>query len=218
MKIGIIPAAGKAERFGGVAKELLVTRDGITLLEHAVNQLSFCDQIIVITTQEKMLLHSAICGDRDCVFTLQKGDGFVSAIFSGLKYNAEKYFIVMPDTVFSPSMAERIGEDADLWTMDFYVGIFYTRYARRFGIKIGSLWQDKPNLPDIDRPFYPAWGYFGLSGRMRERWMEMRDINPSVDIPDLMTYASQNGNSGEYNIQSYHDMATIEDYKEYLCS
>ena len=216
LKLGIIPAAGKADRFGGIAKELLVAKDGTTLLQHAVSQLSFCDLVLVITTDDKFVIHSKICGD--CMFTQQFGDGFINAVFTGLQIEADRYFVVMPDTVFAPSVLDIFGKDIEAGGYNYFYGYFMTRYARRFGVKIGSLWRDKPDLPDLAEPNYKAWGMFGVGRDMRDRWIELRERDPGLDIPDLMTYSESNGRISSGKMTSYHDMASIEDYKEYLCS
>ena len=56
-KVGIIPAAGQALRFGGVIKELLRLPDGRTLLEHAVERLAHCDRIVVVSNADKVDKH-----------------------------------------------------------------------------------------------------------------------------------------------------------------
>jgi molybdopterin-guanine dinucleotide biosynthesis protein A len=81
MNLGIIPAAGKASRFYGTAKELLPVGDQ-TCIQRAVDCMKkVCDEIVIVTN--KIDTHATL--SPDCLFSLQQGDGLMSAVLSGLR-------------------------------------------------------------------------------------------------------------------------------------
>jgi CTP:molybdopterin cytidylyltransferase MocA len=97
-KVGIIPAAGKATRFGGLFKELLPLPNERLLLTEAVERLRFCDQIIVVTSNEKAEAHKAIL-PKDVIIQYQTGKELWGAIQTGfMRASADFYYMTMPDT------------------------------------------------------------------------------------------------------------------------
>ena len=98
MNIGIIPAAGKAVRFGGILKELLPAQDGISFINHAANKLrGICDFIIVVTNTEKIQNHMQDL--KDVVFIEQANNlNLLGAVQTALQIKAERYYFTMPDT------------------------------------------------------------------------------------------------------------------------
>ena len=71
--IGIVPAAGKAERFGGLLKELLPWGDssllGTTVLALQVH----CENVVVLTRPDKIMQHAQALDGYGVTFILQEG-------------------------------------------------------------------------------------------------------------------------------------------------
>lgn len=210
IRLGIIPAAGKAERFGRIYKELLADKKGKTLLENAVEQLGFCESAVVITSDHKLAAQKYLC--RDSEYRYQKySDGLHGAIMTGARIAADAYFIVMPDTVFSPYPVDMFGDKLDDESVDLFLGYFYTMTPSRFGVNIGGKWVDKPDIKD-GFAYFRAWGFLGFSHRIKMKFAEM-------EIHEFINWCyDENRKIAEAKMTSYHDMATIDDYRNYLCS
>lgn len=206
--LGIIPAAGKAERFGNIYKEFLPDKDGVSLLERATKLLDFCDYTIIVTREHKVTSQRHICQEQD--YILQRfGAGLHAAIMTGARHIASTYFVVMPDTVFEPSIFDMFGAKLYDQEIDLYLGCFETSMPNRFGVKVGDKWVDKPDIKS-GFAYFKAWGFIGFSHRLRDDFA-------SMEIAEFINYCYDTGkNIAEAEMTSYHDMATIEDYKEYL--
>jgi len=70
-KLGIIPAAGQASRFGGLNKELLPTRDGTSFLMKAVQRLPV-DRVVIVTNTDKIAAHARVIGSA-ADYDIQQG-------------------------------------------------------------------------------------------------------------------------------------------------
>ena len=206
--LGIIPAAGKATRFGGILKELL-PGGGLSLMSKQVFALThICDQVVVITTTEKIQEHAR---DLQCfgkvIYAIQndKRDAW-GAIVTALTYEADYYHYLYPDVY--------MGEiNIAAYKDDFVLHLFDTDKPERFGCYREGQIYDKMLL----EPPQKAYGALSWSKEVRDYW-RMHDNN--YDITSH-THAfnmaiSQFGCNCQDTIDYYHDIASFDDYKELI--
>ena len=101
-KLGIIPAAGKGVRFGGLYKELLPIGDGETLLSRAVDTLEEIpvDSTLIVTSHYKVNAHCAALNNRNVKFAIQRDyehDAW-GAIVESFDMACDWNYYLMPDT------------------------------------------------------------------------------------------------------------------------
>jgi hypothetical protein len=203
--IGIIPAAGKSTRFGGLFKELLPLPDGRSLLEHAVDRLDFCDRIVVVTNFEKAEYHQRLLGkNRKVLLQQQMGKELWGAIRTA--YNSvdgDRYFMTMPDTY--------IGQHAfsDPPTDSFGLGYFITNEPNRFGILQDGFVTDKYQDARIPAT---AWGVLTWAKHICDLWND-REVE---DYTQAINTAIMNGDWGKWPIGEYWDIANMQRYMELL--
>lgn len=201
--IGIISAAGKAERFGGVSKELLPAKDGFSLISHAYKRLQpVCDLVIVVTNKDKVRDH--IKELEDVYFVEQTNQlDILGAIQSGMKkIKAERYYFTMPDTF----LRDDVFIDMPLGD-GFSIGLFETLKPEKFGCLVDKVVYDKSS--DVPSPAQ-AWGVLSWNGMIQDLFFE----NP--DLPLVLNNAIKKYGFEYWDIGEYYDMATIHDYIEYL--
>ena len=202
MKIGIIPAAGKAERFGGILKELLPARDGVSFINHAADRLRLiCDLIIIVTNKDKAQSH--IQNVKDALFIEQDNNlNLLGAVQSALKIEAERYYFTMPDTY----MRNDIFIDTPL-VNGLSLGIFETRKPERFGCLVDGLIVDKSH--SINAPAN-AWGVLSWGWAWRDNFFY------ADNFTDVINGIIKKAGFSTWNIGEYSDMATVKDYIEYM--
>lgn len=199
--IGIIPAAGRATRFGGLAKELLPAWDGRSLLSHACARLRpYCDLIIVVTSQKKVEHHMKEA--KGVMFVEQAGSELLGAVQSGITIPAERYYFTMPDT-FVPDDVFDIAPTGK-WLS---VGTFFTMTPERFGCLVDGFVIDKQQgLPAPAE----AWGCLSWDGAARSEFFNAGSFS------DAINNIIKKFGHRVWQIGDYFDMATVEDYKEYI--
>lgn len=202
MKIGIIPAAGKAERFGGVLKELLPARDGISFINHAADRLRpVCDLVVIVTNKDKAQSH--IQSVKDVIFIEQDNSlNLLGAVQSALKIEAERYYFTMPDTY----MRNDVFTDTPIM-VGLSLGIFETYKPVRFGCLVDGLIIDKS--PDIQSPAN-AWGVLSWGQEWRGNFFYADNFTNAING------VMKNGGFATWSIGNYSDMASVNDYIEYL--
>jgi len=203
IKVGIIPAAGSATRFGGIIKELLPLADGRSLLEHAIERLSFCDRVVVVTSPGKMHQHRTNIRQRVNIIP-QHGHEMWGAMQTGMNaYDADQYYLTMPDTWMYDSAFHGVPE------IDFGYGYFITETPERFGVLVGDRFVDKPK--DADVPAV-AWGVLTWSKAVRDLWNEKRITN----YTDAINQAIRDYSHRHWHIGPYFDCADMNRYMELL--
>lgn len=201
-KVGIIPAAGRASRFGGTLKELLPAKDGRSFLRHAVNRLPV-DLVVIVTNPDKVLSHMAEIGP-DAAYILQRGTNDIwSAIETALQVRAERYYFTMPDTYLPPDIFAK-PHDAD-----FVLGTFATKTPERFGVLIGDMVINKQH--DLPTPAR-AWGVLEWSERVVDFW---RSSKPQ-EYTQAINAAMREFGYQTFPITYYHDNASMRDYFNFL--
>lgn len=201
--IGIIPAAGKATRFGGLFKELLPLPDGRSLLEHAIERVAFCDRVVVITNSKKYQAHHDLLGDK-VILLDQQGHELWGAIKTAYNhYDADRYYFTMPDTYIR----------ADVFRNEpgasFNLGYFLTNEPKRFGILHDGVVIDKANV--TERPAV-AWGVLSWAKHICDLWNERRVENYTQAI----NVAIAQNDWDKWPIGRYYDCADMPRYMELL--
>lgn len=200
--IGIIPAAGKAQRFGGVLKELLPACDGLSFLRHAVVRLPV-DEVIIVTNADKIEDHAREIGSS-ATYAIQSGNNDIwSAIDTAIHIPASRYLLTFPDTLIPDDVFA--GDPGD----DFVMGVFQTMIPGRFGVLSDRGVINK----DASLPIpATAWGVLGWSGRVVDYWLQ----TTPASYTDAINLAIKAFGYGTFPLAYYCDMATVQDYQDYL--
>jgi len=211
--LGIIPAAGKAERFSGIYKELLPVADkqlGFTSALHSaikrVNQMG-AREAIVITNEEKIAVHAhALRATAFPVsFVLQRGDELWGAISSTF-YRGEDSLLIMPDTIFTP--VEQIPRTEHVISF----GTFETGHPERYSVlRNGSIYTKQPWPHQTKNA--SAWGCVYWRHAAVDFWKANHynhyDQAFQAAIDAFPSY-------GVFSIMEYYDIGSYEQYCSYL--
>jgi len=202
--LAIIPAAGKATRFGGTLKELLPVYNGLSLLEMCFHRLPRTTETLVVSTPEKIAEHSRVMGNR-VLYTVQgeKMDIW-GAILEALQIPAKRYFFMMPDTL--SNILEKHSRE-----LDFQLGLFETMKPYRFGCIVDGVIVNKS--VQVRTPAF-AWGALSWSQNVRSFWFEQ--------MPETYTkainIAMKEFGYETCRIDPYYDFASFEDYTDFIRS
>lgn len=205
-RLAILPAAGNALRFGGQYKELLPVANGENALQAAYRRVSQFEQVLIITTPEKIALHAQAC--PQAVFVLKTSDQLYETLLNCLKgFPADEYYFTMPDTVWSGAWPKTPYNQLGL-------GIFQTYEPERFGVLYDSRIVDKGMWTKPGTPFM-AWGVLCWTKAVRDYWLE----NEFPNLPTALNAAMQHLGYSCFQISDYHDFANLTHYAKYLaCS
>jgi len=203
MTVGIVPAAGRAERFGGLLKELLPWGDS-SLLGNTVQALQvYCDNVIVLTRPEKIMQHAQALDGYGVTFVLQEGYSLLAGLQS-ITWDSDYYLFAMPDTVF-PFFAFPRGFDKGV----FQIGLFSTTEGHRFGVFEEQIDDKNPDNKGLHRY---AWGLLGwpFAGMkvIRETYVK--------EHTDAFNLAIETVGFETFIMDYYHDFADLDQYKEAL--
>jgi hypothetical protein len=199
--IGIIPAAGKASRFGGILKEMLPAHDGVSLITHAYKRLrAHCDLIVVVTNTDKVQHHmTAIKG---VVFVeQQKQTDLIGAVQAAMEVKASRYLFTMPDTYASETAFDNLPDSV------LSLGLFLTHKPERFGCLVdGVVYDKKPSTPSPAM----AWGALSWQSETKDIWL----TSPTL-TDGLNSIIAKHGYS-TWEMGDYYDMASMRDYADYI--
>jgi len=213
MKLGIVPAAGKAERWGGHIKELMPTGKGEAIIDFCMQALiPATDAILVVTSPEKLPVMAAHLAKHDhpIAYIMQSYVGDIwGAIRTAIDFRADTYLFAMPDTVLAPSTF------AHYPTYPFAMGLFKTNFPERFGVIANRRIVNKKPLSFFEKdPPYEAWGVLKWDAECVDYWL----------YADPLTYTEAfNSAIGQFGlsfwqIPLYYDMATHNDYLAYFAA
>ena len=190
-RIGVIPAAGKAIRFGRIPKELLPLPDGRALIDHAVDRLQFCDRIVLVTSDEKLPFHQAIAGDRVTIVCQEGNEMFGAWMTACSLYKGDRYYMTMPDTYIDGSAFEGCPE-----AIEFALGLFDTYEPHRFGVLAEGGVRDKWDNAPVPAK---AWGALMWSRKVYEEWAaDKRLWDYTKAINNALHYGLNTWNIGKY--------------------
>ena len=202
MRLGIIPAAGRAERFGGLLKELLPIRDGVLLMDYSLRWLQHCRHIICVTSLEKIGQLSRHY--PDLLFAIQRDDRDIwGAIRTALEIDARYYDMAMPDTITNEQSRSN-------WHSDLTFGVFKTDQPERFGVIADRRIRDKDeSLKGTKRH---AWGTISWSRKIRNYWLAYD--HQIVRFDQALSLAMAAFEFSTFKSETYQDIASWEDYQE----
>jgi hypothetical protein len=207
--VGIIPAGGKAERFRGMAKELLPISQTDCALTRAIRAMQDggADEVYIATSQAKTLEHyKAVAGLHGVHLTAREFRGLWEVIaFIGESAKADLYYFAMADTVFPDDAFKRDTSH------DVTCGAFYTKKAGRFGILAGNRIVDKnPSLVG------DAWGVWIWTADAME--CLVKACRETRDHTAALNRLLDRFGVDTFYMPYYYDFAAFEDYTEFLCS
>jgi hypothetical protein len=199
-KVGIIPAAGMASRFKGILKELLPLPDERTLLQHAIDRLWFCDDVIVVSNPLKLELHKLACADQ-ARLVIQEGLEIWGAIKTALAHSkGDHYYMTMADTWMMAGAFDGCPHKP------INMGYFQTDKPEKFGVILDRV-IDKPR--DIKPPVI-AWGVVTWSDEVVGLWEQVYPPN----FPAAINVAMDLFETGLWSVGHYYDCANAENYYE----
>lgn len=205
-RLGIIPAAGKAERWGGMPKELIPIGNE-TLLDRTVLAMENgkADAIMLITNTEKAPLHIQHLKNKPILYKIQQGKKDLwSAICESFSIGASMNYFAMPDTYFNTDIFGKMSR------LDFNIGYFETREPERFGVISEYEIIDKQPTGGVQK----AWGVLSWSYKVAEFWtLFMDQIETHTQAFNMAI--SQFGFSMT-KLDYYHDVANYEYYKRLI--
>ena len=203
--IGIIPAGGKAERFGGTMKDLLPVAGGRALIRRTYDILKrHCDDIVVVSNPTRIQAHVHTLGsDVIYLMTDSSREDIFAGIYAAINHvPADRYYFSMPDTVISENSFDNVPD------CDFALGVFETRSPQRFGvIQDGKVINKNPHL----RPPCQAWGVLVWSGAVAESWKHQPMTYTQAINQAMAQFGYQT-----FPLQYYRDISNEEDYFQLL--
>ena len=201
--VGIIPAAGKAQRFGGIHKELLPLKSS-SLVEEAIARVEHTDAVVLVTNTDKIRNHAQLLGDRVTYLVQSMGGDIWGAILTAIRaMPAKRYYFTMPDTYMPrESLRKPPTGDFGMWT-------FQTNTPERFGCIVDGFVRNKET--GLQTPAL-AWGALTWTDAVRDLWLE-REIPTYTDAFNLALGAFP---SGTAKLGFYHDVSCLMDYLELL--
>ena len=203
-RLGIVPAGGRAERFGGAFKELLPAGEA-TLLSRTLGVLraGAANPIVVLTTPDKAAAHMRSLGGLHGVCLMQSHEVLFKSILQACEIPASWYLFAMPDTLLPEETFYRKLEG------DFMLGLFKTAEPERFGVWGGTGINDKDLR--LKGTTQWAWGVAAWSRRVVDFWMSLGEVarNHTVAFNLAMTRFG----CGTFELPFYYDMASWSDYQ-----
>jgi len=219
----VIPAAGAAVRWGlRTHKELLPVARGSemyrSLLQHALaaGSMGGADTAVVITKYDKIQMQVGnieswpkLSRELEIYYTLQPEHAkeIWGAITCSFAFTSDRYFFAMPDTFFPEQIFMSVPPAADFW-----LGIFATTQATRFGILDAEDWIfDKGPVSQHHTTY--AWGVASWSLRVVEFWQE---CGPYDDYAAAFNHAILHFGCEKTVMDFYYDNANYDEYKNLL--
>jgi dTDP-glucose pyrophosphorylase len=210
--IGIIPAGGKADRFKGIAKELLPVSPNDCALSRVIKSMRMgeADEIYIGSRRERVAEHWQIADQHKGVSVITHADGFggmwdVIATVAA-KGKADWYYFAMADTVYPADVFMREKKN------DVSCGVFQTNKPERFGVVADGRITDKPQgLTGT----HLAWGVWIFSGAAMDALAKAcRETKDHTAALNALIAAFP---VDAFVMPYYYDLASFEDYAEFLC-
>ncbi len=211
--LAVIPAGGRADRFGGIYKECLPIGENEYLLTSALRQAQRlgATDFAITTRVEKIATHMGLLG-RHCrdlnpqAFIQTDADDLWGAIRLTFPLRRES-ILVLPDTVFTTR--ERIPQ------ADLAFGVFTTNEPRRFSVLSGGgiLFTKSKVLTGPQQ----AWGTVYWSAEVAAYWRMWEDANgPFLSYDNAFQYAIREFGYKTFKLDSYFDLGTWGAYSGYV--
>ena len=204
-KIGIIPAAGYAKRFGGIRKELLPGLNNKSFLWHCWERLSAnVDDVYLVTSTENYMPQRRVMGGWVNYVLQMEGNDMWGAIWEVIRnVEADHYYFSMPDTM-TPRYAFK-----DMPKAELALGVFETDDPLRFGtIRDDRIVNKSPG----SRTHYDAWGVFTFSKLVRDLWVNNNPMDYTKALNDAIKFYGYK----TWDLPFYYDFASTKDYFKYI--
>ncbi len=217
MRTVIIPSAGKATRFGGLAKELLPLNATDTPLKRAIDNAVIgmdADEIILVTSKERIWEHTNYIGSHigfhlPIQFVPQVYDrDLLGALLTGMSMHNDGG-LVLPDTV---TMVDTHGIEGSL-----VFGTFWTQEPERFSVIYDGTIITKQRIEgnEVDNVAgFKAWGVVMWSKEVAQYWINKSDEYEHYD--DMFRDGMQHFGYRTFNLPYYYDLGSFDKYVEYL--
>lgn len=203
-RLGIIPAGGRAERFGGTFKELLPAGEASLLCRTVgVLRAGAAGQVVVLTTPDKAAAHMKSLDGLHGVCLLQSHEVLFKSILLACEIPASWYLFAMPDTLLPEETFYRKLDG------DFMLGLFKTDKPERFGVWGGTGINDKDL--SLKGTTQWAWGAAVWSRRVVDFWMSLGETAPNHTV--AFNLAMTRFGCGTFELPFYYDVASWPDYQ-----
>ena len=207
--VGIIPAGGNADRFHGLAKELLPVSADDCALTRVIRAMRNGDagEIYIASRHDRVTEHYRVTQHIKNVNIMAfgfRGLWDVIAVI-GEKAQADFYYFAMADTVFP---LDTFARDT---SHDVTCGAFYTDKPSRFGILGTNRIVDKS--PDL---IGDAWGVWIWTADAME--FLVRACRETQDHTAALNKLLGRFGLDIFWMAYYYDFASFDDYAEFLCS
>jgi len=208
-KLGILPAAGKSTRFGGIFKELLPVGKDETLISRAVDTLKMAgvDNVLVVTSHYKVAAHSMALQNYNVKYAVQRdySHDVWGAIIESFDMSADRNYYLMPDTLI-PSGCLPMETEAD-----FTLGIFTTLTPQNYGVLLNGEITDKDTtISGVQQ----AWGALIWSMNVVRFWKKW--IAGITSHTQAFNMAMSEFGYDLFEIPEYHDIGSFDAYKEFI--
>lgn len=213
MRTVIIPAAGRATRFGGTLKELLPLNATDTSLKRAIDNAVIgmdADEVVLVTNRDKIWEHTNYVSTHigfhlPIHYVPQVYDrDLLGAILTGISPHNDGG-LVMADTV---TMV-----DAHNFTAPLSFGVFETKEPHRFSVMAEKTILTKQQFAG-NTTAYKAWGVVMWSREVAEYWIEHSNDYEHYD--DMFRDAMDRYGYGTFDLPYYYDLGSFESYLAYL--
>ena len=210
--IGIIPAGGNAERFNGIAKEMLPISADDCALTRCIKSMKLggADEIFIASTQGKVAEHWTLADYAKDVVIRVQAKGFrglwevIAAI--GESEKADWYYFAMPDTVYPVDVFKREKKH------DASCGVFWTDKPHRFGVVRDGKITDKPAEVTGAVVAWGVWIWSGAAmGVLAKACRETQNHTAALNVL-IQRYPVD-----AFLMPYYYDFAAFEDYRDFLC-
>lgn len=213
MRTVIIPAAGKATRFGGTLKELLPINETDTPLLRAVQNAVIgmdADEIVLVTNPEKVSAHTGYLNKAapytvPISYRMQQGNELWGAIMTGLNEHMDGG-MVMADTV-------TFVDSCKIPYAPIVFGTFKTLTPERFSVIYGNTILTKQSLLNTGESL--AWGVVLWNIDVTRYWLSS-EAPEYEHYDDAFRDVMQRFGFATFELPYYYDLGTFKSYVDYL--
>jgi hypothetical protein len=207
--VAILPCAGKAERWGGLLKELLPAGPGYAMIDRTMAAFmeAKASAVHVVASIEKLGPISAHISSRwqGAFYSVQSDPRDLwGAVRQGIRLGGDRYLFAMPDTIYP------VGSFTKDPGADLVLGLFPTDHGDRFGVVTNNLIMDKSAA--FRGMSCWAWGVLMWSPRVAEWWIE-RDKRIS-SFPAALSAAMRQFGWTPVKLPYYHDICDFPAYAD----
>jgi hypothetical protein len=211
--LAIIPAGGRAERFGGIFKELLPIGEREYLLSSAIERSAKlgADRFLVVSNADKAAAHANFVQTRLAGYnvTLTVRRACDTELWAGLRPTlplcAESNLLVFPDTVFETSDS--------IPACDFALGLFETAEPWRFGVLADGQIRDKDASL---RGSHRAYGCVYWSAAVARDWWIRDRARAYESHTEAFNEAMRVFGYRTFVISSYYDLGNWASYQAFV--